>query len=141
MPKVKLTIPRKRKPPPGVPAPKGGSLLVGLTVIVVTVKPFANEVQRRRPPPVAETGRSCWGRGQQDASSSEADAGSRNPALASEARLRGCTKGSLSSWHLLYLFGETCGIMGLRFTPRISRERRWTRWPIFSHFWYLSEQM
>ena len=35
--------------------------------------------QRRRPPPVAETGRSCWGRGQQDASGSEADAGSRNP--------------------------------------------------------------
>ena len=35
--------------------------------------------QRRRPPPVAETGRSCWGRGQQDASDSEADAGSRNP--------------------------------------------------------------
>ena len=35
--------------------------------------------QRRRPPPVAETGRSCWGSGQQDASSSEADAGSRNP--------------------------------------------------------------
>jgi hypothetical protein len=28
---------------------------------------------------VAETGRSCWGRGQQDASGSEADAGSRNP--------------------------------------------------------------
>ena len=62
-------------------------------------------------------------------------------------RLRGCTKGSLSSvgksgsWHLLYLFGEKSGIMGLRFTPRISRERRWTRWPIFSHFWYLSEQM
>ena len=41
--------------------------------------------QRRRPPPVAETGRSCWGRGQQDASGSEADAGSRNPALSSEA--------------------------------------------------------
>ena len=35
--------------------------------------------QRRRPPPAAETGRSCWGRGQQDASDSEADAGSRNP--------------------------------------------------------------
>ena len=35
--------------------------------------------QQRRPPPVAETGRSCWGRGQQDASESEADAGSRNP--------------------------------------------------------------
>ena len=41
--------------------------------------------QRRRPPPVAETGRSCWGRGQQDASDSVADAGSRNPALASES--------------------------------------------------------
>ena len=28
---------------------------------------------------MAETGRSCWGSGQQDASGSEADAGSRNP--------------------------------------------------------------
>ena len=35
--------------------------------------------QQRRPPPVAETGSRCWGRGQQDASESEADAGSRNP--------------------------------------------------------------
>ena len=41
--------------------------------------------QRRRPPPAAETGRSCWGSGQQDASDSEADAGSRNPALARSA--------------------------------------------------------
>ena len=40
--------------------------------------------QRRRPPPVAETGRSCWGRGQQDASGSEADAGSRNPGSVTE---------------------------------------------------------
>ena len=40
--------------------------------------------QRRRPPPVAETGRSCWGRGQQDASDSEADAGSRNPGSVTE---------------------------------------------------------
>ena len=45
--------------------------------------------------------------------------------LSSEARLRGCTKESLSSvgksgsWHLLYLFGETCGIMGLRPCPPI----------------------
>ena len=37
------------------------------------------KVQQRRPPPVAETGRSGWGSGQQDASGSEADAGSRNP--------------------------------------------------------------
>ena len=44
--------------------------------------------QRRRPPPAAETGRSCWGSGQQDASDSVADAGSRNPALARQ-RLRG----------------------------------------------------
>ena len=36
--------------------------------------------QRRRPPPVAETGRSCWGSGQQGASAlHEATAGSRNP--------------------------------------------------------------
>ena len=35
--------------------------------------------QQRRPPPEAETGRSCWGRGQQDASDSEANAGCRNP--------------------------------------------------------------
>ena len=28
-------------------------------------------VQRRRPPPVAETGRSCWGSGQQDASAAQ----------------------------------------------------------------------
>ena len=52
--------------------------------------------QRRRPPPAAETGRSCWGCGQQDASDSAADAGSRNPALSNEVRLRGCTKGSLT---------------------------------------------
>ena len=48
--------------------------------------------QQRRPPPAAETGRSCWGSGQQDASGSEADAGSRNPALSNGVRLRGCTK-------------------------------------------------
>ena len=28
-------------------------------------------LQRRRPPPVAETGRSCWGSGQQDASAAQ----------------------------------------------------------------------
>ena len=42
------------------------------------------KVQQRRPPPVAETGRSCWGSGQQDASGSEADAGSRNPGSVTE---------------------------------------------------------
>ena len=40
---------------------------------------FPYKGQRRRPPPAAETGSRCWGRGQQDASESEADAGSRNP--------------------------------------------------------------
>ena len=40
--------------------------------------------QRRRPPPAAETGSRCWGRGQQDASESEADAGSRNPGSVTE---------------------------------------------------------
>ena len=59
------------------------------------------------------------------------------------AKVKHCAESlqSLFSWHLLYLFGELYVIMVLRFTPRISRERRWTRWPIFSHFWYLSEQM
>ena len=37
------------------------------------------EQLRSRPPPVAETGRRGWGRGQQDASGREADAGSRTP--------------------------------------------------------------
>ena len=47
------------------------------------------------------------------------------PGLGERSRLRGCTKESLSSvgksgsWHLLYLFGETCGIMGLRPCPPI----------------------
>ena len=40
--------------------------------------------QRRRPPPAAETGRSCWGSGQQDASGSETNAGSRNPGSVTE---------------------------------------------------------
>ena len=36
--------------------------------------------QQRRPPPVAETGRSCWGSGQQDTSAlHDVDAGCRNP--------------------------------------------------------------
>ena len=52
--------------------------------------------QRRRPPPAADTGSRCWGRGQQDASDSAADAGSRNPALSNEVRLRGWTKDSLT---------------------------------------------
>ena len=44
--------------------------------------PAPQRGQRRRPPPAAETGRSCWGSGQQDARPApraEADAGSRNP--------------------------------------------------------------
>ena len=57
--------------------------------------------QRRRPPPAAETGSRCWGRGQQDASDSAADAGCRNPALANEVRLRGWTKDSLTGKLLL----------------------------------------
>ena len=50
--------------------------------------------------------------------------------LSSEARLRGCTKGSLSSvgksgsWHLLYLFGELYVIMVLRPCPPILWEGR-----------------
>ena len=37
------------------------------------------------------------------------------------AKVKHCTESlqSLFSWHLLYLFGETCGIMGLRPCPPI----------------------
>ena len=41
-------------------------------------------LQRQRPPPAAETGSCRWGRGQQDASDSEAAAGCRNPSLFAE---------------------------------------------------------
>ena len=57
--------------------------------------------QRRRPPPAAETVRSCWGSGQQDASDSVADAGSRNSALARQ-RLRG-------------LLCQPCGVLTVAF--------------------------
>ena len=67
------------------------------------------------------------------------------PGLPSPSLLRNATspkgRGFGRPHRFLYLFGELYVIMVLRFTPRISRERRWTRWPIFSHFWYLSEQM
>ena len=37
------------------------------TAIKIFFPLFMPKVQRRRPPPAAETGRSCWGSGQQDA--------------------------------------------------------------------------
>ena len=46
-----------------------------------------NGLQQQRPPPVAETGSRCWGRGQQDASECEADAGSRNPCSCPKRKL------------------------------------------------------
>ena len=76
--------------------------------------------QQRRPPPAAETGRSCWGRGQQDARPApraEADAGHRKRALiplterkaleldvqeaifgAAVSRMRGPPKGRSRRW-------------------------------------------
>nr|DAG30757.1 MAG TPA: hypothetical protein [Caudoviricetes sp.] len=42
-------------------------------------------MQRRRPPPVAEAGRSCWGSGQQDASKAKQTLG----AATRRALLRG----------------------------------------------------
>ncbi len=49
-----------------------------------------NGLQQWRPPPVAETGNRCWGRGQQDASDSEADAGCRNPYSCPRRKLPAC---------------------------------------------------
>ena len=62
------------------------------------------KAQQRRPPPVAETGRSCWGRGQQDASGSEADAGSRNPGSLNKINTRKsrCTATKLHSGFSIY---------------------------------------
>ena len=55
-----------------------------------------NAQQRRRPPPVAETGRSCWGSGQQGMSGSEMTAGSRNP-CSPAARPSKTTAGKMSA--------------------------------------------
>ena len=46
---------------------------------ILSEKKLEEKVATRRPRPVAEAGRSCWGCGQQDMSDSEIDAGSRNP--------------------------------------------------------------
>ena len=68
-----LWLPRTNKAP-GT-ANTGGLLFVLTALEEQTVKPLAQEVgyylQRRRPPPAAETGRSCWGRGLQDASAAQ----------------------------------------------------------------------
>ena len=61
------------------PAPLGAAISERGFLRLAACQSLSLWEQRRRPPPVAETGRSCWGRGQQDASGSEADAGSRNP--------------------------------------------------------------
>ena len=47
--------------------------------------------QQRRPPPAAETGRSCWGSGQQDASDSVADAGTATRAMSPKVTERART--------------------------------------------------
>ena len=59
-------------------------------------------VQQRRPLPVAETGRNCWGSGLQDASAAprhEADAGCRNPS--GPAHRNRCVLAALNTRHLL----------------------------------------
>ncbi len=76
--------------------------------------------QPRRPPPVAETGRSCWGSGQQDAS------GARRMLGAATRPWRGaCDETERARPHrFLYLFGEKSGIMVLRPCPPILWEGR-----------------
>ena len=65
----------------GVPQ---GSLSCPCGAIHLLAENSLREVETGEVPPAAETGRSCWGRGQQDASDSEADAGSRNPGSVTE---------------------------------------------------------
>ena len=78
MSRVKIVTP-KRKNPLGVATSKGAFHLVGLTVIVVPVKPLATATTAASGGNREELLGPRPGRGQQDASGSEADAGSRNP--------------------------------------------------------------
>ena len=70
--------------PKGKTPSRSSNLRKGVFLRLAACQSLSLWEQRRRPPPVAETGRSCWGRGQQDASGSEADAGSRNPGSVTE---------------------------------------------------------
>ena len=76
-------------------------------------------VQQRRPLPVAETGRNCWGSGLQDASAAprhEADAGCRNPS--GPAHRNRCDLAALNTRHLLRK--PVCGLkapLGLSCPP------------------------
>ena len=68
------------------------SLSNNVFVILGSKQTLSLHEQQRRPPPVAETGRSCWGSGQQDASAklcTKRTLGAATRTLASEARLRG----------------------------------------------------
>ena len=77
--------------------------------------------QQRRPPPVVETGRSCWGSGQQDASAklcTKRTLGAATRTLASEARLRGLTYKKISRFRL-----EPGDFFSLDFTMHDHRRR------------------
>ena len=43
----------------------------GIALLKIILPLIMARAQRRRPPPAAETGRSCWGSGQQDASAAQ----------------------------------------------------------------------
>ena len=77
--RLNLSVSADTLPPP---LPRGG---LGIPQSFASSPEAPPLGQRRRPPPAAETGSRCWGRGQQDASDSAADAGCRNPALARSA--------------------------------------------------------
>ena len=76
-------------------------------------------LQRRRPPPVADTGRSCWGSGLQDASAAQGTKqtqGGRNPS--DPARRNRCDLAALNTQHLLRK--PVCGLkapLGLSCPP------------------------
>ena len=77
--------------------------------------------------PAAETGRSCWGRSQQDASDSAADAGSRNPVTVSEEKAS-----TVPARTAISTFPPICAILivYLHFTRSLRKERVKCRYTI-----------
>ena len=61
--------------PPFPPLSVGGARISKKIALPCTQVPVRDSLQQRRPLPAAETGRSCWGRGQQDASAARARSG------------------------------------------------------------------
>ena len=73
-------------------------------------------LQRRRPPPVAETGRSCWGSGQQDASAAQ---GTKRMLGAATRKKRRAFKSPYTAPKIVALYGARVALpVKTRLWPR-----------------------